>query len=84
MRYEGPDAETTAFGVWPENWQAVEVFCAMGTQWNKGVNGAGTGLRYEALPVVEQRLGIARAQRAAVFQGVRIMERIALDLMSRR
>lgn len=56
----------------------------MGTQWNKGMNGAGTGLRYEALPVVEQRLGVARAQRAAVFQGVRIMERVALDLMSRR
>ena len=83
LRYEGPSAEETAFGVWPENWQAVEVFLAMGTQWSRDMGGAVTGLRYEALPVVERRLGICRSQSAAVFHGIRIMERVAIEIMRR-
>jgi len=43
--------------VWPEHWHAVQVFLGMATQWQAVGGGFGfvwTGLRYEALPVVER------------------------------
>lgn len=69
-----------AIDVWPENEKTVEVFMAMGTQWNTGMNGA-TGLRYEALPPVLRLLGVPCADQAAVFSGLRVMERTALEVM---
>ncbi|MFV3126124.1 DUF1799 domain-containing protein [Niveispirillum sp. KHB5.9] len=45
--------------VWPENWRAVQLFLAMGTQWNwVAISGFGggsvfrVGLKLEVLPVV--------------------------------
>ena len=63
--------------VWPENWQAVQVFCAMGTQWRVSAGMSGLiymGLEYTALPVVEARLAIPRADRADLFSRLRVME----------
>lgn len=81
MKYEGPPPED--FGVWPENWQTVEVFAAMGTQWNRDAHGRKCGLRYEVLPTVEPRLGVKKSRRAGVFRNLRIMEVAALDLWSK-
>ena len=62
-------------GIYPDNWQAVSVFCDMSTQWRVGVNGA-TGLDYAALPAV---LNIRRVNdREDVFECLRVMERAAL------
>lgn len=36
-----------------------------------------TGLEYTALPVVEARLGVRRAERADLFARLRIMEAVA-------
>lgn len=74
---ERPDR---AIEVWPENETTVEVFIAMGTQWNIGMNGA-TGLRYEALPPVLRLIGVPRGEQGAVFAGLRVMERAALEAM---
>lgn len=70
----------THFYVWPENMSTVEVFSAMGSQWNVDFHGNRLSLRYEALPVTMACCGIKKSQRRDVFQGVRIMERAALEL----
>lgn len=51
----------------------VEVFSAMGTQWNTGMAGL-TGLRYEALPTVLRLLNVSRGEWGDIFQGLRVME----------
>jgi len=77
-----PEQQSGGLEVWPENETIVRVFIAMGTQWNVGFGGA-IGLRYEALPVVFDVLGIAADERIAVFGGLRTMEHAALEEMSR-
>jgi len=78
VRYAGKGE--THFDVWPENMSTVEVFSAMGSQWNVDFHGNRLSLRYEALPVTMACCGIKKSQRRDVFQGVRIMERAALEL----
>ena len=61
------------FEVWPENWDAVRVFSAMGTQWSYAFNGV-VGLRYEALPFVLRALALPRSAWPEVFARLRAME----------
>lgn len=70
----------TDIEIWPENWQAVMVFEALSTQWNLGMGGP-IGLRYESLPTVLRAYGVSAADRPAVFQQVRLLERSALEAM---
>lgn len=63
--------------VWPEHWQALELFTCMLTQWRTGFNGA-TGLDYAALPVVFELNGIEKEQQRERFDELQIMERAAL------
>lgn len=83
--WEGETREASV-DIWPENWQALQVFCAMGTQWRVSAGMSGliwTGLDYTALPVVEARLGVVRAERADLFSRVRIMESSARSEMNK-
>ena len=64
--------------LWQENVATVEVFAGMMTQWNVGASGA-VGLRYEAMPIVMRARGIPSALRGDVFDGLRVMERAALE-----
>lgn len=80
---ETPDNDV---GVWPENWQAFEVFCAMGSQWRVSAGMAGMvwrGLDYTALPIVEPRMGVKRSERGDLFQRLRIMEAAARTELNR-
>ncbi|MCY1185552.1 hypothetical protein D9M68_1005080 [compost metagenome] len=69
-----------AFEVWPDNWAAVDVFIAMGTQWRAGANGP-TGLDYPSLESVFRLQGVRRLEREDIFAAVRIMEGEALKVM---
>lgn len=69
--------------IWPENLQPFEVFRAMLSQWRHGFNGP-TGLDYAALPIVEQRLGVKKRDRADIFAAVQVMESEALAEWSKR
>lgn len=69
--------------VWPDNVQALNVFIAMATQWRSGMAGA-TGLDYAALPVVMRLAGVPFAERAGVFESIRILEGAALDEMRKK
>jgi hypothetical protein len=68
------------FEVWPDNWQALDVFMSMGTQWRTGVAGA-TGLDYGVLPDVMRLRGVPKSDRPEVFDWIRLMEGEALGQM---
>ena len=66
--------------VWPDNWDAVQAFIAMQTQWRIGFGGP-TGLDYNALPTVFDLVGIAPDARPDTFECVRVMEDEAMAVM---
>ena len=67
--------------VWPENWPALELFSALGTQWRVGMAGA-TGLDYTAIMAVMDLQNTAPEDRRGLFDDVRVMERAALQMMA--
>lgn len=69
--------------VWPDNWQTLEVFADLMSQWNVGMNGV-IGLRYEALPLVLKLHGIKRKRQRELFDGLRVMERAAINEINKR
>lgn len=76
------------FEVYPENWDAVQLFLALSTQWRAVAFGTlasarvlHTGLDYTAVESVARLTGIPRSRRAAVFQQLRVMEEAALDVL---
>lgn len=72
------EGEPECFEVWPDNWLTVLVFADLMSQWNVGMGGT-IGLRYEALPMVLELHGIAAKQKREIFDGLRVMERAAVD-----
>lgn len=68
--------------VWPENWQAVLVFDALGTQWAVAPSGRVIGLRYEVVPMVMRLHTVAASQRREVFEDLRVMESAVLNLIN--
>lgn len=67
--------------VWPDNWTAVRVFAALGTQWRVGFSGI-TGLDYNAIPVVLRIKDVPRSQWRDVFEDLRVLERAALKTVA--
>lgn len=72
--------EAAAVEVWPENWPALNIFCQLQTQWNTSGMGGRTGLRYEALYPLLDRLDPDDWE--PTFSDVRTMEAAALIQMS--
>jgi len=84
-------SEDSAFAIFPENWEAFELFNRMGTQWRTALATCGegfisrlTGLDYTALEAL-MRMRPRRDKegriidRAGNFERVRIMEIAALE-----
>jgi len=69
-------------GLWPENWQAFQVFRRMLTQLNVGAMGGVIGLRYEALPMVMRVCQVPRADLTEVMDCVQLMERHMVQLLA--
>jgi len=82
-RHDEPD-DAEALCLWAWHVDAARLFVAMRTQW---VMLGGmfyvqhTGLNYQSLPVVEQRLGITTDR--ATFEALQVMERAAMPLLDR-
>lgn len=74
------DEDDQASGIWPDNWPAVRVFGAMGTQWRTGVAGA-TGLDYSALQAVYRLTETPEVDQPEIFDALQIMEDEALKAM---
>jgi len=62
--------------VWDENWQALEVFAILATQWRTLPMGGVSGLDYAAVWAVLQMR--ATAEPGAMFDDLRLLERGAL------
>jgi hypothetical protein len=75
--------EPQEIGCWPDNWQALQVFRSMSTQWTVAYGGY-VGLRYEALQPVFEACGIKKKARAEMFHSLRIMENEALSVINER
>ncbi|HEZ1442680.1 TPA: DUF1799 domain-containing protein [Neisseria meningitidis] len=71
--------EETTFGVWPCNWQAVQLFIGVSTQWRIGMSGA-TGLDYSAVAAVMECGNIKSKKRKALLEKVRLMELEVLSM----
>jgi hypothetical protein len=69
------------FEVWPENWDTVQFFMRLGTQWRYNTAGHATGLNY---PSVESMLRILKIKnKAEMMGGLQIMERAVLETLNR-
>lgn len=77
-------SKITGCEVWPENWEAFELFIALGTQWRVAGLGQYIGISYPSMESVLNIFGIDSARRAALFADLRIMERAALDYFNER
>jgi len=69
--------------VFPDNWEIVNVYLAISTQWRVGMGGV-IGLDYGPLlgkHGVMAMCGVRRGDRAKVFEGIQIMEQAAVDYM---
>lgn len=67
--------------VWPDNWEAFELFARCQTQWNVGMGGR-CGLRYEALYPLLDRATETPDRWQELFDDVRVMEYAALKQMA--
>lgn len=70
------------FEVWPPNWDAVQLFLKVDTQWRFGAMGGLTGLDYPAIDVAVKFLAIDVSP--AMFEGLQIMERVIVSEMNNR
>ncbi len=70
--------------IWPENRHAVSVFCALSTQWRLAQGVGYTGLDYNVIPTVMRLRAVPAAERSAVFDQIRAMEREVLRLQRTR
>ncbi len=69
--------------VWPENWPAVQLFVALGTQWRRaGMTGARSGLDYGAIAPTAALVGIEAT--ADTMRRLQILENRVLAIDARR
>lgn len=66
--------------VWPENWDTATTFVSLSTQWRVSMAGA-MGIDYCAIEPVLRLRRVAAERWPDVFDGLRIMEAEALDVM---
>jgi IS5 family transposase len=74
-------AEEEVIEVWPENWQAFELFTRLQTQWQVGMAGP-TGLRYEAAYPLIDRIAQDDKQWDELLEDLRTLEIAALNQMA--
>jgi hypothetical protein len=82
MGLEEEDFASDKLRIWPENWQAVELFAQVRTQWRVGPGGP-YGLDYNVVDRRLDRLGLDERARAAIEADIQIMEFAALEELNR-
>lgn len=74
--------ESGLIEVWPENWQAFDLFCQLRTQWNVAMGGP-TGLRYESVYPLLTRSTADDDEWWQLFADLQVMEFAALEQMQK-
>lgn len=77
------DFEHDVVEVWPENWDSVQFFVRLQTQWRIGMAGA-TGLDYAAVLALLRSMRLPRDRADEIFADVQVMERAALVAMHKK
>lgn len=76
----GAAPEEEHFEVWPENWEAVQLFLRLSSQWRYGAMGGVIGLDY---PSVESVMRMLRVKdKATMLDELQVMERAALEVLN--
>lgn len=76
-------ADDAAVEIWPANLPAFNLFRRIGTRWVYGMNGP-TGLRFEAIYPIMDRMGLEPAAWDSMLADIEIMEHAALTEMNRK
>lgn len=66
--------------IYSDNWEIFTVFEFMSTQWRTASGGV-TGLDYNVIPLAINALGIKKKRTPEIFNGIRIMESVAISVM---
>ncbi len=77
----GLQDEPEQFEVWPENAQTFKIFMSMATQWRwiPGMQPQRDGLDFTTFELEMSAAGVKKKQVTDVFQGIKAMERAALN-----
>jgi len=73
--------ESEHFEVWEENWQSVEIFLKMQTQWNVTMGGY-VGLKYEVLQWLSQLYDVE--DKRHLLEDIQVMEAAALSELNKK
>ena len=73
--------------VWEENWQTVQVFLFLESQWNVVVGAAGRmlwqGIKYPCVALAMRRYKVPPGERDRMWDDIRIMERAAREVLNK-
>ncbi len=64
----------------PQNWPALQIFLAAGSQWRLGPAGGFVGLDYQGVEVAIQRLGLEASPEA--WRGMQVIEATVCEEMN--
>ena len=79
------ETESAAFEVWAENWDALEAFLFVSTQWRAIGSGMSGAVIYQGFDYAGVAAGLAAAgidASRALWSGLRIMEAAARDALN--
>lgn len=82
--FTSEDYETDPVEVWPENWQAVNLFSDLQTQWRVAGMGGFVGLDYNILFRKMDRMNLNADEYDQLESDIRVMEYEALSVMSKQ
>ena len=78
------DFEADAVEVWPENVPALQMFQRIGTRWVMGGMGGVTGIRWEAIYPLMDRLNLEPEAWDKLLSDLEVMEQAALEVINRK
>lgn len=67
--------------MWADNWETVQIFLRLSTQWRYGGMGGAIGLDYPSMESVMRMLRVK--DRGAMLDQLRVMERAAMGVMNK-
>lgn len=81
--FDADDVTADEVEVWPNNWEAVQLFSSVCGQWRVSMAGA-YALDYKAVAAAMDLMGVKKRRRKKLFEFVRVMEREALSIMGEK
>ena len=78
------DYDGDAVEVWPENVPALQMFQRIGTRWIVTGMGGVTGVRWEAIYPLMDRLNLEPDAWDTLLSDLEVMERAALEVINRK